>query len=113
MITKLDYHPKIMQHLSEDHRFFLLSNHDGDYCYLALKFKDHEGMIHLEMLRWSAGVKKSILKDWEGILEYCRNMECKQLVAINKDYQDEKWPKFIAMFGFNDVKTISISGREI
>ncbi len=113
MINKLTYRPEEMKHLFADNVFFAVSDENGVYCYVALGLKHNEGLVHINVLRWSKTVRKAILMDWELILKYCRAHGCKRLTAANDDYQDKRWPKFIKLFGFPPPRIIALAQREV
>ena len=116
MITKLSSKPEVFNHLEGEHLWFRLGfdTCSCQYAYVALQFKHDEGLIHVEVTRWTPSVVTQAKKDWEGILEICKENGCRLLVAANPSSEHfREWTKFIGMFGFPEPQLIMISQREI
>lgn len=112
MIREMHIQPPAFSHLTERFKYYDLFDKKGTYAYLATGVTETQGEIHIEMVRWLPSVLKSMKQDWELVLDMFRAKGCKTLAVANTA-DDDKWPKFIAQFGFNETKLIRFASRRI
>ena len=89
---------------------------DGAYAYVAIDFRvEKTAIIHLEVLKFSHRILKSLVADWEGIKHICKQNDVKTVAAARTGTIEEHrtWVKFIRWFGFIDVKQIVNAIQEI
>ena len=116
MLTKLSSRPEVFNHLDNKHLWFKLcfDNCACEYGYMALFFKHDEGLIHIEITRWSISVVRQAKKDWKKVTELCKHNGCKTLIGVNPNPEDKiRWGKFLKLFGFPSPKTVMVSQLEI
>lgn len=82
------------------------------YCNLALEFALKTVIVHYSSRKFSAKVCKQALVDFEGVIDICREKGCVQAVITNPE-PDDKWVRFIKLFGFGEPAQVIISSRRI
>lgn len=93
--------------------YFALSDDKGLFCYACLDIRHDEALVHIEIKRWSVSVRKEMEKDWNDVLMFCIKKGVKRIAAINHDYQDKRWAKFIGIFDFPKPRIVAVSEREL
>ena len=79
----------------------------GVYAYMGIDFSmPYAAVIHLEVVRFSHTILKSLVDDWYGIKRILRENNVKIMAAtkIGLIEDHEKFIRFIKIFGFKDVK---------
>ena len=82
-------------------------DNNGVYAYMGIDFSmPHAAVIHLEFVRFSHSILKSLIVDWYGIKRILRENNVKIMAAtkIGLIEDHEKFIRFIKIFGFTDVK---------
>ena len=110
----LGYFPKP----SDNVTWYDLFNEDGTYAYGVVEVLAPAAVsIHINMIRWSASVRKSLTEDWKEFKVLCRSYNIKTIVApilaSGNGPKDNKWRKFIKLFGFPEPKLILSAQQEI
>ena len=97
-----------------DHYIWLeLYDNKGTYGYCGVEIIVPWASIHTEITRWSHKVARSLIEDWKEIKEICRFGGATQAIASNDDMQDDRWFKFIRLFGFPEPQPVLISKQEL
>ena len=114
MIEKLEKRPYEMKHLPEDCEYLLLKKPECDIAYVALQRVSGKSVsVHLHVINWSHTGLKVMLRDWQKIKNHQQKLGIKLLIAANEDIHDEKWPRFIELFGFKNPILVSYATQEI
>jgi len=101
--------PDCMGEASPTKTYFALSDDKGVFAYLCVDKRHNQALIHLKMLRWSALIRKEMEQDWNEVLMFCIKNGINSLAAVNDDYKDKRWAKFIGIFGFPEPTTYAVS----
>lgn len=99
--------------MSENIIWFNCYDKNGTYCFIAIEIAGQIASTHIHIFRWSHGIKKSLAQDWEEIKNICKSNGVQQIIASNQDIDDDRWPKFIKMFGFGVPQLVYMSKQEI
>jgi len=115
MIVHIHNKPSCFNHLEQaGYQYYMSATEAEDICCFAILKQHEEAMIHLEMLgKFTKSNYEIMSQDFHFVLDLCEKMQCKRLVAINKEYEDPKWPKFIKLFGFPEPTVLAVSAREV
>ena len=79
----------------------------GAYAYMGIDFSmPYAAVIHLEVVRFSHTILRSLVWDWVGIKRILKENNVKIMAAtkIGLIEDHEKFIRFIKIFGFTDVK---------
>lgn len=121
MLFKLFERPKgvfetvRVKHEAEYHWYKACANAEesGTYAHIALRLQgSDEAEIHIEVLHWSPSVAKALDADWKQMLEIIKSWGIKEIYAPNFD-GDDRWPKFIKRFGFEEPITFKVARLEV
>jgi len=114
LIIYLDNKPLGRFEKLPDHYIWLeLYDNKGTYGYVGVEIISIWASIHTEITRWNHKVVRSLINDWKEIKSICRREGATQAIASNNDLQDDRWPKFIGLFGFPEPHIILISKQEL
>ena len=96
--------PDVYEGLTADLLYLELTDDKGVYAYMAFDFNVTDiAVLHIEMNRFSHKVLRQMLKDWEDIKDLLKRYYIRQMVVTVVE-ADEKWAKFVSIFGFKDIK---------
>ena len=98
--------------LEHGHEFYELTYKGSVYAYVGIDYIEDVASFHINVLSWSHNIAKQLKQDWGGLKLKCKMNGVKRLVASHQE-NDEKWKKFIKMFGFSDPKYILVSEQEL
>ena len=79
----------------------------GVYAYMGIDFSmPHAAVIHLEVVRFSHSILKSLIVDWYGIKRILIENDVKTtaVTKLGMIKDNKKFIRFIKIFGFTDVK---------
>ena len=113
MLTVLDNRPSVFEGAAVNDPVYLQAHDaEGAYAHLLLNFNNDKCAVHLSMMRWGAGVLKTMKEDWKHVVSICQARGCKQLFAINQE-ENAKWYKLIGHFGFVDYTETRVYHQEV
>lgn len=117
MLHKIDYRPECFDNLDEDYDFFSIVSEAGTEeptAFFASRIAPTKEMfIHLQMHRSISPNALKLLKNtWLEIVDMARFFDVEYLVAVG-DPMDEKWPKFLKHFGFEEPKVYAITTQKV
>ena len=115
MIVELGTRPAVFWNIEPDgNRFLSLHLDNGtQYGLLALESFGTNVNVHLEVFYWTPRVLKRMIADWPKVVAIAVDMGAICLLAINRNYNDKRWPKLIKHFGFPQPATVAISHQEV
>lgn len=79
-----------------------------DFCFEIEEFNNGFCMAHIAVHRWGPSVLKQMLKDWR--LLRSRFITCP--LYATAPLQDEKWQRFVSLFGFKPDRPVVTNSGE-
>lgn len=116
MLNKLSFRPGVFDYLPDcqDNLYFEVTAEDLHCAFVAVQVVLDTGHIHIQVPKWTKIAGKMIVQDFQKLKEILIRMGVKTLVASNENIEDEeRWTKFIELFGFPAPDKILVSTREI
>lgn len=100
--------PEALESLSQEQRFRFYGLHDETGAYAVAALAEHADCLelHLEVLRFGAGVVRALRQDVQELKEMARALGKRRIVGmkIEEGRADPRWPKFTRLFGFTGQK---------
>lgn len=107
------YFSNIREEHSSLYRFFALEINKEIYAYAATRIVlEKEAEAHTEVLVWNKSARMEILKDWSTLLDYLKKKGVSYVFVINAE-GDSRWPKFIKLLGFGEIKAYQVARMEV
>ncbi len=114
MVVETENKPDCFSHLPDKCRWFdaFLENGEQYGCFALHKDEGSVG-VHLEISKWSIAVMKELKRERFAIIREAKRMGVNYIYAVNKNYKDKLWGRFIRHFGFPKPDIIALSSQEI
>ena len=113
MVIEVMDRPVPFKHIATTSRWYELVDDKGVFGYMALKEELPAVGLHLEILRWSHNVLKTMIEDWQWVLHVVRQMGATNIYATNPNYKDRRWAKLLKHFGFPEPKVMALTVMEV
>ena len=105
--------PKEFDRLPNNCICLLSRNNGSNIAYIGLDIVNDQAGIHFHSIKWSHNGFKTLRKDWKVLVKFLFNEGVRYIIATNDDVNDDRWHKFIKLFGFPEPSLVKISKLEI
>lgn len=115
MIERIQKPDEFFSHLIDQGNiiYYRLSLSGTVYMYVAVELYGVLGSAHCESIVWSHNTAKQMMADWKTILNECRSMGAKTMIASYEREEVTQWKKFVRMLGFNDPVKVLVASMEV
>ena len=114
MMVSVKNRPDVFSHINGQYAWFeLFDSTDSVYAYLAIQVGVKYAETHIEMVKWSNGIRKQLINsELPRVMEMAKNNGVEKLV-FKKLAPDTKWEKFIRLLGASEPVTYMAAYLEI
>lgn len=114
MLFKLNKKPEgLFNNQPDDLMWIEMFDINGTYGYMGLGSVGDAATVHVEITRWVPSVAKSAAEDWKEVKCEVAVVGKKRIIASYDGNEEEKWKKFIKLFGFGRPRAVLIAEQEV
>ena len=112
MIKNINTKPDIFNHVPEPTICFSLLDNEKIYGYIIYNVVGELAGIHSEIFKWNHIIARKLKKDFDSTARKVKKLGVKKIVASHLG-KDEKWEKFIKLYGFPKPQLTMMSIKEV
>ena len=114
MIKRVDDRPDAFSHINGQYAWFeLFDSSDSLYAYLAIQMGVINAETHIEMVKWSNGIRKQLMNSELPKVKAMSKKNGIEKLVFKKLAPDEKWEKFIRLLGVSEPVTYMAAYLEV